>query len=151
MTMAQKRVEDDQPEIKPRVDETRRARPHTWTMSTTDYLLNGALVALVLLQVRGRRLTTWMLLRPIGIVAVIASFYLHGIPTQGNDLVLVVIGATAGHCSEPVAAWQRQECFVTMPTRSSSKPGFSRHSCGLAESAPASLSASTHNMVEARL
>jgi len=65
-------------------------------MSTTDYVLNGVLVALVLLQVRGRRLTTWMLLRPIGIVAVIASLYLHGVPTQGNDLVLVLLGAAAG-------------------------------------------------------
>ncbi len=37
-----------------------------------------------------------MLLRPIGIVAVIASFYLHAIPTQGNDLALALMGAAAG-------------------------------------------------------
>ncbi|MGA3352774.1 MAG: hypothetical protein ABSD85_06240 [Acidimicrobiales bacterium] len=65
-------------------------------MTFTDYLLNGTLVALVLLQVRARRLTTWMLLRPILIVAVIAASYLRGVPTQGNDLLLALVGAGAG-------------------------------------------------------
>ena len=65
-------------------------------MSATDYLLDIALLAVVLLQIRGRRLTLRALLLPIGIVAWAASQYLHGIPTAGNDLLLVAVGATSG-------------------------------------------------------
>lgn len=62
-------------------------------MTLTDYILDIALIAIVLLQVRGRRLTIKSLLIPLAIVAYVAHSYLHGIPTAGNDLVLVV-GAT---------------------------------------------------------
>src|SRR5579862_6621871 len=65
-------------------------------MSITEYLLNGALVGLVFLQLRGRRLTARNLLLPVAIVGWVAMSYLHGIPTAGNDLVLVVLGALAG-------------------------------------------------------
>lgn len=65
-------------------------------MTTTDYILNGLLVSLVVLQIRGRRLTVRSLLLPIAVVAYIASQYLHGIPTAGNDLGLVFAGAGAG-------------------------------------------------------
>jgi hypothetical protein len=65
-------------------------------MTFTDYLLNGALVALVLLQIRGRRLTPRMLLFPVGIVAFAAVEYLHGIPTSGNDLLFEIGGVLLG-------------------------------------------------------
>ena len=65
-------------------------------MTIFDYLLNIALVALVVLQMRGRRLDRRGLLLPLGLVAWAASHYLHGIPTVGNDPVLVVVGVLAG-------------------------------------------------------
>jgi hypothetical protein len=65
-------------------------------MSTTDYLINGLLVALVIRQVRGRPLSIKMLCVPLVIVAVFALEYLHGLPTSGPNLVLVLIGVGAG-------------------------------------------------------
>jgi len=65
-------------------------------MTFTDYLLDGILIALVLLQIRGRRISVHTLLPPIGIVAFAAVDYLHGVPTTGNNLVLVVAGALTG-------------------------------------------------------
>lgn len=69
-------------------------------MTLTDYLLDIGLIAVVLLQVRGRRLTFRSMLIPIGIVAWAASNYLHGIPTSHNNLVLIggatLIGAVLG-------------------------------------------------------
>ncbi|MGH9093639.1 MAG: hypothetical protein ACRDXE_00605 [Acidimicrobiales bacterium] len=65
-------------------------------MTLTDYLIDIALIAVVVLQVRGRRLTARSLLLPVVLVGWAASSYLHGIPTAGNDLVLAVAGAVAG-------------------------------------------------------
>lgn len=65
-------------------------------MTFTDYLLNGLLVSLVVLQIRGRRLTARSLLLPIVIAGYIGSVYLHGIPTAGNDLYLALAGAAVG-------------------------------------------------------
>lgn len=65
-------------------------------MSITDYLVNGLLIALVLLQVRGRKITTRALVLPVAIVAFVAHEYLHAIPTRGNDLLLVLLGAGTG-------------------------------------------------------
>jgi hypothetical protein len=65
-------------------------------MSTTDYLLNGLLIGLVFLQLRGRQVTARSFILPIAIVAYVANTYLHGIPTAGNDLVLVIGGAAIG-------------------------------------------------------
>lgn len=58
-------------------------------MTSTDYLIDSALVLLVLLQIKERSLTKRLLVRPIVIVGVAVLNYLHGIPTAGNDLVLV--------------------------------------------------------------
>ena len=58
-------------------------------MTITDYLIDSALVLLVLLQIKERPLTTKALLRPVVIVGIAVVSYLHGIPTAGNDLVLV--------------------------------------------------------------
>jgi hypothetical protein len=58
-------------------------------MTLTDYLIDSALVLLVLLQIKERRLTVRSLVRPLVIVGIAVVNYLHGIPTAGNDLVLV--------------------------------------------------------------
>jgi hypothetical protein len=63
-------------------------------MSPTDYLLDSALVLLVLFQIKERALTTQSIIRPLIIVGVAVVIYFNGLPTAGNDLVLVgVLGA----------------------------------------------------------
>jgi len=57
-------------------------------MTVTDYLINIALIGLVLLQIRGRALTVRNLALPVVLSAWAASQYLRIIPTAGNDLVL---------------------------------------------------------------
>ena len=72
-------------------------------MTFTDYLIDISLIALVVLQVRGRRLTTRTLLLPLAIVGYVAFTYLRGVPTAGNDLFLVAgcaaLGAALGGLS----------------------------------------------------
>jgi hypothetical protein len=65
-------------------------------MSSTEHLLNAVLIGLVVLQIRGRRLTPRLLLLPLAVVAVVASQYLRAVPTAGNDLVVVAAGAALG-------------------------------------------------------
>jgi hypothetical protein len=65
-------------------------------MTLTDWILDIALIAVVLLQIRGRRLTARWLLAPIVIVAWAAASYLRTIPTSGNDLLLIIGCAAAG-------------------------------------------------------
>lgn len=65
-------------------------------MTFFDYLLNIVLVGMVVLQMRGRRLDPRGLLLPLGLVAWAASHYLHGIPTAGNDELLVATLVAAG-------------------------------------------------------
>lgn len=72
-------------------------------MTLFDYLLNIALISLVVLQMRGRRLDRRGLVLPLVLVGWAATHYLRGIPTAGNDLVMVVggilLGATLGTAS----------------------------------------------------
>ena len=72
-------------------------------MSTFSYILDSALVLLVLMQIKERRLTTTTMIRPLVIVAIAVVSYLNGFPTAGNDLVLVAalacIGALIGIAS----------------------------------------------------
>ncbi len=69
-------------------------------MTFTDYLIDISLIAIVLFQVRGRRITTRGLLLPVGIVTYVAFTYLRGVSTAGNDLILVLgcagLGALLG-------------------------------------------------------
>jgi hypothetical protein len=65
-------------------------------MSATDYLLNAVMILVVVVQLRGRRLTARRILLPFAIVAFVAPKYLHGIPSSGNSLVLVATGIAAG-------------------------------------------------------
>lgn len=65
-------------------------------MSTTDYLVDSALVLLVLLQIKWRPLTTRALVRPLVIVGVAVVSYFNSIPTAGNDLVLILVLCAVG-------------------------------------------------------
>lgn len=65
-------------------------------MSTSTYIIDSALVLLVLLQIRERTLTNRQLIRPLVILGIAVSSYLHGIPSQGNDLVLLGVLAVIG-------------------------------------------------------
>ena len=65
-------------------------------MTTPEYILNFALVGLVLLQVRGITITKAALLFPVVMTLWIATSLLHAIPTAGDDLYLEVGGAFAG-------------------------------------------------------
>ena len=65
-------------------------------MSTTEILINIGFVAIVLRQMRERHLAPRDLVRPLALLALVASTYLHGIPTGGNDLVLIGLCMTLG-------------------------------------------------------
>lgn len=72
-------------------------------MTTTDYILDSALVLLVLLQLKEHKLSISSLLRPLVIVGFAVAEYVHGIPAGGNDLVLVatfvLVGSAIGVAS----------------------------------------------------
>ena len=69
-------------------------------MNATDYLINAALVLLVLRQIREMRLSWQILVLPVLIVIGAAAYYLRSVPLAGNDVVLYValgaVGATLG-------------------------------------------------------
>ncbi|MET8980014.1 hypothetical protein ABZX85_30865 [Streptomyces sp. NPDC004539] len=69
-------------------------------MNTTDWITDIALVLIVFRQLREDRLSLKSYLIPLGIVAFVASQYLTGVPTGGNDLVLIgaltAVGAALG-------------------------------------------------------
>ena len=65
-------------------------------MSLTDYLVDAILILLVLRQVRTARFDRRAWLLPLVIVAMVGMSYLHGIPTGGNGLLLVVVLALVG-------------------------------------------------------
>ncbi len=72
-------------------------------MNATDYILDSVLVLLVLRQIKVGRFDRRALLLPLIIVGVVAQSYLHSIPTNGNDLVLIAaltgLGALLGSLS----------------------------------------------------
>ena len=65
-------------------------------MTTTDYLISAALILVVVRQIRGKRLAGASLYVPLALVGYAAVNYLHGLPTQGNDLGLVALCLAAG-------------------------------------------------------
>ncbi|WP_405440844.1 hypothetical protein [Streptomyces niveus] len=69
-------------------------------MTTTDWIIDIALVLVVFRQLREDRLDLKTFLIPLGIVAFVAHNYLDSIPTAGNDLVLIgglmAVGAALG-------------------------------------------------------
>jgi hypothetical protein len=72
----------------------------TGDMTTTDYLMNIGLIALVVLQIRGHKVTRARLVFPLVVTVFVAAQFLHAIPTTGNDLVLIIglacMGAALG-------------------------------------------------------
>lgn len=60
-------------------------------MSFTDYLIDSALVLLVLLQIKERPLTDQSVIRPIVIVTIAVVSYFHSLATAGNDLALILV------------------------------------------------------------
>lgn len=86
-------------------------------MTTTDYLINIGLVALVILQIRGSRVDLKTAIRPVVLVAAAALYYLHGVPTAGHDLVLEVVlgglGALLGvACAATTRIWRSEDGFA---------------------------------------
>ncbi|HEX2904569.1 MAG TPA: hypothetical protein VHO01_14030 [Jatrophihabitans sp.] len=69
-------------------------------MTTTDWILDIALLAIVFRQIRESRVDARFVLIPLALVGYFATKYLHALPTAGNDLVLittlVAIGAALG-------------------------------------------------------
>ena len=69
-------------------------------MTISEYLMNIALVGLVVLQIRGHKITAARLLFPVVMTFWFASQILHAIPTAGNDVVLetslALVGAFLG-------------------------------------------------------
>ena len=65
-------------------------------MTLTDYILDIGLIALVLVQVRERRLTVRNIALPILVVGWAATNYLKGVPTSGGNLVLIALAASIG-------------------------------------------------------
>jgi hypothetical protein len=65
-------------------------------MSITDYIINAILVLLVLRQIRENRLDLASLVLPVVLVGAAAAYYLHAVPTAGNDTSLDLALAAAG-------------------------------------------------------
>jgi hypothetical protein len=66
-------------------------------MTTTQWILNGALLAWVLLRNLGtRRVGAGTYLVPVLVVNVAAVLFLRDVPTDGNDAVLEALGIAAG-------------------------------------------------------
>jgi hypothetical protein len=66
-------------------------------MTTTEYLLNIGILALVLATNLGTRTLTWRrLMVPVVLVALAAGSFLRQLPTLGHDVELELAGLTAG-------------------------------------------------------
>jgi hypothetical protein len=74
-------------------------------MTTTDYLINFALIALVIFQLQDRRITLRALIRPVVLVALAALYYLNGVPTAGNDVMLYAVLGSIGLIFGIACAW----------------------------------------------
>lgn len=72
-------------------------------MSPTDYIIDVALILVILLRIREQPLTRRRLVRPFVFLGIAVAAYLHGLPSAGSDLVLLLvlalIGATIGTLS----------------------------------------------------
>src|SRR3984885_6968898 len=83
-------------------------------MTLTDYLINIALIALVILQIRGSRLDLKSAIRPVILVAAAAVYYLRAFPTAGNDVILYAvlggIGLVLGiGCGATTRVWRASD------------------------------------------
>jgi hypothetical protein len=60
-------------------------------MTLTDWIIDIALILIVFRQMREERLTIFTILLPLALVGWAATHYLHGIPTAGNDVLLIAL------------------------------------------------------------
>lgn len=65
-------------------------------MTTTDWIIDIALVLIVIRQLREEQLTLRFVLLPLGIVAFVAHKYLAAVPTTGHNLVLIGLALALG-------------------------------------------------------
>ena len=83
-------------------------------MTTTDYVINIALIALVLMQIRDPKMDLRSLLLPVVAVAGAALYYLKGVPTTGNDVLLDIVTGTVGlalglGCALTTRVWRGED------------------------------------------
>lgn len=66
-------------------------------MSTSQYALNVALLAYILVSNLGTHTVTWRrLMLPVALVVVAGAVFLHDLPTAGNNTRLELVGLAAG-------------------------------------------------------
>ena len=65
-------------------------------MTTADWILDIALILVVLRQIRESRIDVLFLVAPLAITGFVANKYLSPIPTAGNDLLLIGAFAALG-------------------------------------------------------
>jgi hypothetical protein len=65
-------------------------------MTTTDWIIDIALVLIVFRQLREERLTARTILLPVALMSWAGFTYLRGVPTAGNDLALIGLLTAAG-------------------------------------------------------
>lgn len=65
-------------------------------MTTTDWIIDIALILIVVRQMREERFTLRFVALPLGIVAYVAHTYLHSLPTSGNDIELIAASLAVG-------------------------------------------------------
>jgi hypothetical protein len=65
-------------------------------MTNTDWIIDIALLLIVLRQLREERLTTRTIVLPLAMIGWAASNYLTNIPTAGNDVMLAVVFVCTG-------------------------------------------------------
>lgn len=83
------------------------------SMTTFDYAIDIALIAIVLLQIKEAPVTLRGLLRPLVLISISVAHYLTSVPTAGNDVVLELAllgtGASIGIASGLVAHMRRSD------------------------------------------
>ncbi|MBS2545940.1 hypothetical protein KGQ19_03575 [Catenulispora sp. NL8] len=65
-------------------------------MTTTDWIIDIALVLIVFRQLREERIGKATFIVPLAMITFAAKNYLHAIPTAGNDLILIAAMAGVG-------------------------------------------------------
>lgn len=65
-------------------------------MTTTDYLINGMFLLIIVRQARERELDLRSVVVPLVLVTLVGQTFIHSIPTAGNDLVLIGLLASIG-------------------------------------------------------
>jgi hypothetical protein len=65
-------------------------------MTLTDWIIDIALILIVFRQLREERLTIRTVLLPLILMGWAGATYLHGVPTAGNDILLMTVLALVG-------------------------------------------------------